>query len=107
MLIVGSIAGALRLPHRFLSLFRAQDGDIFMLKVGGRVSIEVPMGYTNVVEYYERTNPEAFSLLYDPEEDLREDERWIAEQCSKLGLRAIDNGSIRAYPIKLIKKRLG
>lgn len=107
MLIVGSVAGVPRLPHRFLSLFRARDGDIFMLQVGGRASIEVPKGYTNILEYYERTNPEAFSLLYDPEEDLREDERWIAEQCGNLGLRVIDNGSVRAYPIELIQKRLG
>ncbi|QGJ74094.1 hypothetical protein [Sinorhizobium meliloti] len=90
-----------------LSRFNAGHDDCFTISVGGRASIEMPKGYETILTYYERTNPEAFSLLYDPEEDLKEEEKWIASRARDLGLPVVTIGNSEAYPVDLIRTRLG
>ncbi|WP_143565714.1 hypothetical protein [Sinorhizobium fredii] len=88
-----------------LSRSRPPDGPRL---VGGRASTTtIPVCYDTVLTYFEGTNPEAFALLYDPEEDLREDEEWIAEQAKLLNAVVVTRGNLKAYPVDLIRKRLG
>lgn len=85
----------------------AKEGSVLPLKLNTGEIIMVPTCYDHILTYYERTNPEAYRLLYDPEEDLQEDEDWVAEQTKLLGLPIVNRGGIRAYPTALITKRLG
>ncbi|MQW33592.1 hypothetical protein [Sinorhizobium meliloti] len=78
---------------------------IFML--GGQEVDVVPSRYETLLVYYERTNPEAFNLLYDPEEDLKEDERWLANKATSLGLPVVKIGNATAYPTDLLMARMG
>ncbi|MCG5484008.1 MAG: hypothetical protein KK482_09840 [Sinorhizobium meliloti] len=78
---------------------------VFML--GGQEVRIVSSRYETLLAYYERTNPEAFSLLYDPKEDLGEDERWLAIRAKSLGLPVVQIGNETAYPMDLLMARLG
>ncbi|MDX0260537.1 hypothetical protein GOC60_04840 [Sinorhizobium meliloti] len=75
--------------------------------LGGHDIEVIPNGYETVGSYFERTNPEAYDLLYDPGEDLREDEEWVAGEAKKRGLPVVSVGSSRAYPVDLLRMRLG
>jgi hypothetical protein len=75
--------------------------------LGGQEVDVVPSRYETLLVYYERTNPEAFNLLYDPEEDLKEDERWLANKATSLGLPVVKIGNATAYPQDLLMARLG
>lgn len=68
---------------------------------------DFPVGYETVLGYFERTNPEAFSLLYDPKEDLLEDEKWIECRCMTAGLLILNRGDIKAFPVEMLSRRLG
>lgn len=66
-----------------------------------------PVGYETVLGYFERTNPEAFSLLFDPEEDLLEDEKWIEKRCIADGVLILKKGDMKAFPVEMLSRRLG
>jgi hypothetical protein len=104
--VLGTLAYALNVANAPLGRNSTKYGDRISITAKGIKGRAFPIGYDTVSAYFERTNPEAFALLYDPVEDLKEDEKWVAEQTELRGDLIIIRGKERAYPDDLIARRL-
>lgn len=104
--VLGTLAYALNVANAPLGRNSTKYGDRISITAKGIKERSFPIGYDTVSAYFERTNPEAFALLYDPVEDLKEDEKWVAEQTELRGDLIVIRGEERAYPDDLIARRL-
>ncbi|MER9605386.1 hypothetical protein [Mesorhizobium sp. M0243] len=81
-------------------------------------SPDVPAGYDTVLSYFAKTNPEALDLMGDPIADTQRDGFWLKHQASRRDiqiisveapapLKEIGIETVNAYPLELLRERLG
>ncbi|KAA3452749.1 hypothetical protein C7I87_00795 [Mesorhizobium sp. SARCC-RB16n] len=81
-------------------------------------SADLPAGYNTVLGYLAEVNPEALDLMGDPIADTQRDGYWLTHQASRKDiqivtveapapLKAVGIDTVNAYPIELLRKRLG